>query len=93
MNRSRVTPPGHWSLFVLAARYPQDWKIPRCPLVLMFDLVRSVTKLFLIGSAGAVLGVAGFILVCLFKASSPPVSYNTAMHVAEHPCIHQADCG
>lgn len=65
MNRSAVTPAGRWSLFVLAARCPQDWKIPRCPLVLMFDLVRSAARLFLIGSAGAMLAVAGFILSIL----------------------------
>ncbi|KAM5531901.1 hypothetical protein V8D89_014455 [Ganoderma adspersum] len=65
MNSSAVTTVGHWNILVLAARCSQDWKIPRCPLLLMFDLIRSAARLFLIGCAGAVLGLAGFILSVL----------------------------
>ncbi|KAI1793981.1 hypothetical protein LXA43DRAFT_999170 [Ganoderma leucocontextum] len=65
MNWSAVTTEGHWNLLVLVTRCSQDWKIPNYPLALMFDLIRSAARLFLIGSAGAVLGVAGFILSIL----------------------------
>ncbi len=63
MNSSAVTTAGHWNILLLAARCSQVWKIPRCPLLLMFDLIRYAARLFLIGSAGAVLGIAGFIIV------------------------------
>ncbi|PIL31541.1 hypothetical protein GSI_06243 [Ganoderma sinense ZZ0214-1] len=65
MNSSAVTTVGHWNIPVLAAPCSQDWKILRCSLVLMFDLIRSAARLFLVGSAGAVIGLAGFILSIL----------------------------
>lgn len=88
MNSSAVTTVGHWNFLALAARCSQDWKILRCPLLLMFDLIRSAARLFLIGSAGAVLGLAGFILV-------RNITWNFRFTViyfvgtfAEHPCVH-----
>ncbi|TBU34474.1 hypothetical protein BD309DRAFT_946347 [Dichomitus squalens] len=52
-------------IFALAAHCSQDWKITKCPLALMFDLIEAGARLVLIGIASAVLAIAGFLLSVL----------------------------
>ena len=63
MNWSANTTVTHRPLFAFAAHCSQDWEIAGCPLALMFDLFQSGARLILISIAGAVLAIAGFILV------------------------------
>ena len=63
MNSSAGTTVGLWNIPQLATRCSQDWEIAGCPLALMFDLFQSGARLILISIAGAVLAIAGFILV------------------------------